>query len=1355
MPKEPAQSVLVGDYIRQNVLPPGMSVKAAAERLGVGRPALSNLLNGRASLSSEMAARLERAFGADRQKLLELQAKSDRISSRKRDTGSVVRAYVPAFLTIKARHLENWAAKDLNARQDLPVLLRKLIQSTGPELSRADFPGYDNAQRKGWDGWTETNEATPWIPKGLAGWEFGTTENARAKAEKDYAARLSSVPKEERANCSLVFVTPRNWDGKVEWERAKNVAGDWKAVRALDASDLEQWLEQSIPAQMWLAERLSLPTKGVRTLDECWDRWSMASEPRMSPEIFGPSISAHRDTLKRWLEKPPERPLIVSADSTDEALAFLACLITDSAIPSRYKDLAAVFDSAETLKALSSSSSPFLPIVSTDEVERELPALYRRFHCITVRPRNAVDSDPDIPLDLLRPDAFQKALAAMGITGDDVERLDRASGRSPTILRRRLAKLDSIKMPQWAGNPESARSLIPMALVGAWHATSKADCEVLSSLYDGRYQDIEEKISQLQQVDDPPVWSVGQYRGVSSKIDALYATSKSVTQKDLDDFFVIAEYVLSETDPALDLPEDQRWAAGLYGKVRDHSAALREGICETLVVLAVHGNALFLGRLGVDIEGRVASLVRQLLAPITVEKLLSQDQDLPRYAEAAPDDFLEIIEADLKLPSPSVLGLLRPASGGILGSCARTGLLWALECLAWRPQHLLRVVKILAQLSRTKIDDNWANKPIASLRAVFRYWMPQTAASLPDRMKVLETLAKQYPDIGWQVCMDQFGRGTQIGTYSYRPRWRSDASGAGQRVTGKEAYEFSRKALELALAWPRHDKTTLGDLVERLGAIGAEEQAAVWSLIDKWSEAESDENSKSDLRERIRRFAFTRWGGGRRLQTWARAREVYAKLESRNPMIRHAWLFAKQWVEESIDDAQDEAQDFLKQQDRIHELRVAAMKEIWSECGFEGVMTLLAGSGAESTIGRYAELCVQGNDDAIAFLRRCLSTNGALGSKVDACIQGFLSSVEAGRLAGFLTSLAQGADPDFIVRLFRAAPFGQDTWRLLDQFGDELRDRYWREVWPYSNRHSDGELTELLDRLLEVQRPRAAFFAVHMDWARIETSRLKRLLFAAANSRLEAEGTFQLDSYSISAALESLNGRSGVTTDEMAQLEFLYLSALDSSEHGIPNLELQIAASPTLFVQAVALSYKRSDDGQDPPEWRIEDPQLRTVAALTTHRLLDQVRRLPGNDRDGNISSEALTTWLKHVRELCAQYARSEVGDHCIGQLLSKAPVGDNGVWPCQPVCEALEGIASQDVASGLLMGVLNARGAVWRGEGGAQERELADKYRGWAQQLVFDYPYVSGVLESIARSYEREGEWHDSEERVRKRLRQ
>ena len=64
-----------GIYVKQNVIPKDMTVTKAAELLGVGRPALSNFLNGKAALSSDMALRLESAFGADREYLLNLQTK--------------------------------------------------------------------------------------------------------------------------------------------------------------------------------------------------------------------------------------------------------------------------------------------------------------------------------------------------------------------------------------------------------------------------------------------------------------------------------------------------------------------------------------------------------------------------------------------------------------------------------------------------------------------------------------------------------------------------------------------------------------------------------------------------------------------------------------------------------------------------------------------------------------------------------------------------------------------------------------------------------------------------------------------------------------------------------------------------------------------------------------------------------------------------------------------------------------------------------------------------------------------------------------------------------------------------------
>jgi len=274
-----------------------------------------------------------------------------------------------------------------------------------------------------------------------------------------------------------------------------------------------------------------------------------------------------------------------------------------------------------------------------------------------------------------------------------------------------------------------------------------------------------------------------------------------------------------------------------------------------------------------------------------------------------------------------------------------------------------------------------------------------------------------------------------------------------------------------------------------------------------------------------------------------------------------------------------------------------------------------------------------------------------------------------------------------------------------------------------------------------------------MDFKDVETSRLKRLLRDVATVNDEPAGHFKLDSYYISEALDLLDGRAGVTSDEMAQLEFLFINALDHSNHRIPNLENQIAKSPGLFVQAIALAYKRSDEGQDPLEWMIENPEQRAAVALAARCLLNQITKIPGTDENVRIDAAALTEWLAEVRRLCREYGRAEIADHCLGQLLAKAPEDENGIWPCEAVCEAMEGIASPGIGEGFSIGVHNSRGVHCRGEGGEQERKLAAKYRAWAERLHFDYPYVGGIIEGIAESYEREARWHDSEANIAKRL--
>jgi hypothetical protein len=82
-----------------------------------------------------------------------------------------------------------------------------------------------------------------------------------------------------------------------------------------------------------------------------------------------------------------------------------------------------------------------------------------------------------------------------------------------------------------------------------------------------------------------------------------------------------------------------------------------------------------------------------------------------------------------------------------------------------------------------------------------------------------------------------------------------------------------------------------------------------------------------------------------------------------------------------------------------------------------------------------------------------------------------------------------------------------------------------------------------------------------------------------------------------------------------------------------------------------------------------------------------------------------------------------------------------------------LEEIGSPDIAIGMGVGVYNSRGVHARGEGGDQERDIANKYRSWSRQLVFDFPYVADLVEQIAATYDREAAREDSQAAIRRRL--
>lgn len=85
-----------GKLVREEILAElGLSVAKAAEILGVRRATLSDLVNGHAALSPEMALRIEKAFGVDMDMLLRMQAWHDGYAMRQRAGEIKVKRYEP------------------------------------------------------------------------------------------------------------------------------------------------------------------------------------------------------------------------------------------------------------------------------------------------------------------------------------------------------------------------------------------------------------------------------------------------------------------------------------------------------------------------------------------------------------------------------------------------------------------------------------------------------------------------------------------------------------------------------------------------------------------------------------------------------------------------------------------------------------------------------------------------------------------------------------------------------------------------------------------------------------------------------------------------------------------------------------------------------------------------------------------------------------------------------------------------------------------------------------------------------------------------------------------------------------
>ena len=259
-------------------------------------------------------------------------------------------------------------------------------------------------------------------------------------------------------------------------------------------------------------------------------------------------------------------------------------------------------------------------------------------------------------------------------------------------------------------------------------------------------------IREIIQQPESPIALKNRTWAINERKELWHILGSRLFDDNLDVYKQCAVAVLTERDPRFDLPPEERYAASIHGKVLKYSSHLRKGLAESLALIGSEPEAL--SNCSTNKPEIIATLtIREIFADSDWVLWGSLDNLLPLLAEAAPTEFLDVVEAALQQTPCPFDKLFSQEGHGITGGNYLTGLLWALETLAWDEQYLVRVSVILGELASHDPGGNWSNRPSNSLTTIFLPWLPQTIAPIDKRKVALQTLQKEFPEIAWGLLL--------------------------------------------------------------------------------------------------------------------------------------------------------------------------------------------------------------------------------------------------------------------------------------------------------------------------------------------------------------------------------------------------------------------------------------------------------------------------------------------------------------------------------------------------------------------------------------------------------------------------
>ena len=926
------------------------------------------------------------------------------------------------------------------------------------------------------------------------------------------------------------------------------------------------------------------------------------------------------------------------------------------------------------------------------------------------------------------------------------------------IIRHKLLDFNENMKPEWLEKTE-VNIITTIFLINEWKEWERKDEDLIEHLSWIKYSVFQRKIEILAKQDDTPIRKISNVWQLVSKNDLWTFVEWIITKSTLGKFYETCIYALSDLDPRLEIPIEDRYMANILTDKRpEFSSKLKRWLSDSICLLSTSQD----------------EKIKKIIDSIVLE-VLESDEDISRLlnsiwwnienlAESSPKIFLNFIEKNI-----DKLDWVFEQWWDMFfwWSWSYVNLLWALERISWNEEYISDVVSIFFELDKKYNDNirkNQVNRAMSTLLEIFILWMNNTILSIEDRIKILKRESLHHESRVFILLIKLLNQRTS--TWVAKENYQNWSSWV-KLITRKEYNDYLLWIIDLVIELFEKDiENRIVEIVENFTKFSKEQFERIIEILLNYDFSQfRDKNILLKVQEEISRKIYYNkiYNDAPAHQSLLNIHpefiekliQLYKNIIKNNKDLYMKSLFENEWqiILSKLDEYKWEKWHWAEERKISNSERVDIIEKIYKKEWFEWILKiailldrsyLLIQSITESNfldkVKKDIFNLLDNKNRNLQFFAINFVNN--LDFKKDDFIQNKKKEINLFK------------NNNFIANFLLWLKLDSETLNLVKKQWEEIQKMFWEwlsKLWYYiSLREEDyWELNYFIKELNKYWLINIAFEQINSVEYDKKLDLINNEIIIETLHKLvifinEKKWTVQSLDYHLKWIFDYLykeQEKWKVTSDEMIGLEQAFIRIIENPK----NINKAIANNPELYVWFLSNIYLW--------KWEKKNPTKENkIKAENSYEILKKFKLIPWTNESWNINYKVLEEWIEKSLKLLKEKKRFWIGSDKIGELLSYCWIWKDWVWPCEEIRKILKKFKNIEMENGFSVWKFNQRWCVtkWVFDWGCQERDIAKSYLEDAKKIKIDYPRTSRILKEMWEWYLRDAKREDDRVELR-----